>query len=76
MHRWLSSEGIEALEIDSSIETAQSRKRKHVKTDALDVLKLLRRQPNSAESDGKRRAHGKLSTHWRTGKRGPSATVE
>ena len=40
IHRWLSSERIEALEIDSSsIETAQGRK--HVKTDALDVLKLL-----------------------------------
>ena len=67
MHRWLSSEGMEALELDSSIETAQGSK--HVKTDALDVLKLLlRRQPSSAL-----RATGNAG---RTGKGGPSATVE
>jgi len=40
IHRWLSSEGFEVLEIDSSsIETARGRK--HVKTDRLDVEKLL-----------------------------------
>lgn len=40
LHRWLVSEGFEALEIDSSsIET--SRGRKHVKTDRVDVEKLL-----------------------------------
>lgn len=40
IHRWLSSEGFEVLEIDSSsIETARGRK--HVKTDRVDVVKLL-----------------------------------
>lgn len=40
LHRWLESEGFEALEIDSSsIEKAQGRK--HVKTDRVDVEKLL-----------------------------------
>ena len=40
LHRWLSSEGFEVLEIDSSsIETARGRK--HVKTDRVDVEKLL-----------------------------------
>ena len=40
IHRWLSAEGFEVLEIDSaSIETARGRK--HVKTDRIDVLKLL-----------------------------------
>lgn len=40
IHRWLSSEGFEVLEIDSSsIETARGRK--HVKTDRVDVEKLL-----------------------------------
>ena len=40
LHRWLVSAGFEALEIDSSsIET--SRGRKHVKTDRVDVEKLL-----------------------------------
>lgn len=40
IHRWLESEGIEALEIDSSsIETPRGRK--HVKTDRVDVEKLL-----------------------------------
>lgn len=40
LHRWLVSEGFEALEIDSSsIETARGRK--HVKTDRVDVEKLL-----------------------------------
>ena len=39
IHRWLSSAGFEVLEIDSSsIETAR---RKHVKTDRVDVEKLL-----------------------------------
>lgn len=39
IHRWLTSEGFEVLEIDSSsIETAR---RKHVKTDRVDVEKLL-----------------------------------
>lgn len=39
IHRWLSSEGFEVLEIDSSsIETAR---RKQVKTDPVDVMKLL-----------------------------------
>lgn len=40
IHRWLESEGFEVLEIDSSsIETARGRK--HVKTDGVDVEKLL-----------------------------------
>jgi len=40
IYRWLSAEGFEVLEIDSSsIETAQGRK--HVKTDRVDVEKLL-----------------------------------
>lgn len=40
IYRWLSSEGFEVLEIDSSsIETARGRK--HVKTDRVDVTKLL-----------------------------------
>jgi len=40
LYRWLVSEGFEALEIDSSsIETARGRK--HVKTDRVDVEKLL-----------------------------------
>jgi transposase len=40
IHRWLSQEGFEVLEIDSSsIETARGRK--HVKTDRVDVVKLL-----------------------------------
>jgi transposase len=40
IYRWLESEGFEVLEIDSSsIETAQGRK--HVKTDRVDVEKLL-----------------------------------
>ena len=40
IHRWLSAEGFEVLEIDSSsIETARGRK--HVKTDRVDVEKLL-----------------------------------
>jgi len=40
IHRWLESEGFEVLEIDSSsIETARGRK--HVKTDRIDVEKLL-----------------------------------
>lgn len=40
VHRWLSTEGYEVLEIDSSsIETARGRK--HVKTDRVDVEKLL-----------------------------------
>ena len=40
IHRWLESEGIEVMEIDSSsIETARGRK--HVKTDRIDVEKLL-----------------------------------
>lgn len=40
IHRWLSSEGFAVLEIDSSsIETARGRK--HVKTDRVDVEKLL-----------------------------------
>lgn len=40
LYRWLSSEGVEVLEIDSSsIETARGRK--HVKTDRVDVEKLL-----------------------------------
>lgn len=40
IHRWLSDEGFEVLEIDSSsIETARGRK--HVKTDRVDVEKLL-----------------------------------
>jgi transposase len=40
IHRWLESEGIEVFEIDSSsIETARGRK--HVKTDRIDVEKLL-----------------------------------
>ena len=40
LHRWLVSAGFEALQIDSSsIET--SRGRKHVKTDRVDVEKLL-----------------------------------
>lgn len=40
IYRWLSHEGFEVLEIDSSsIET--SRGRKHVKTDRIDVVKLL-----------------------------------
>ena len=40
IHRWLSSAGFEVLEIDSSsIETARGRK--HVKTDRVDVEKLL-----------------------------------
>ncbi len=40
IHRWLQSEGFEVLEIDSSsIETARGRK--HVKTDRIDVEKLL-----------------------------------
>ena len=40
IHRWLDSEGFEVLEIDSSsIETARGRK--HVKTDRVDVEKLL-----------------------------------
>ncbi|MEN8132762.1 MAG: IS110 family transposase [Pseudomonadota bacterium] len=40
IHRWLESEGFEVLEIDSSsIETARGRK--HVKTDRVDVEKLL-----------------------------------
>ena len=39
-YRWLEGEGVEVLEIDSSsIETAQGRK--HVKTDRIDVEKLL-----------------------------------
>jgi transposase len=40
IHRWLKSEGFTVLEIDSSsIETARGRK--HVKTDRIDVEKLL-----------------------------------
>jgi len=40
IHRWLESEGFEVLEIDSSsIETPRGRK--HVKTDRIDVEKLL-----------------------------------
>lgn len=40
IHRWLSSEGFEVLEIDSSsIEAARGRK--HVKSDRVDVEKLL-----------------------------------
>lgn len=40
IHRWLESAGFEVLEIDSSsIETARGRK--HVKTDRIDVEKLL-----------------------------------
>jgi transposase len=40
IYRWLESEGFEVLEIDSSsIETARGRK--HVKTDRIDVEKLL-----------------------------------
>lgn len=40
VYRWLSAEGLEVLEIDSSsIETAQGRK--HVKTDRVDAEKLL-----------------------------------
>lgn len=40
IYRWLKSEGFEVLEIDSSsIETARGRK--HVKTDRIDVQKLL-----------------------------------
>jgi transposase len=40
IHRWLSQAGFEVLEIDSSsIETARGRK--HVKTDRVDVEKLL-----------------------------------
>lgn len=40
IHRWLTQVGVEALEIDSSsIERPQGRK--HVKTDRLDVVKLL-----------------------------------
>jgi transposase len=40
IYRWLESEGFEVLEIDSSsIETARGRK--HVKTDRVDVEKLL-----------------------------------
>ncbi len=40
IHRWLESEGFEVLELDSSsIETARGRK--HVKTDRVDVEKLL-----------------------------------
>lgn len=40
LYRWLTSEGFEVLEIDSSsIETARGRK--HVKTDRVDVEKLL-----------------------------------
>ena len=40
IYRWLNREGIEVLEIDSSsIETARGRK--HVKTDRVDVEKLL-----------------------------------
>ena len=40
IYRWLQSEGFEVLEIDSSsIETARGRK--HVKTDRVDVEKLL-----------------------------------
>ena len=40
IYRWLESEGIEVMEIDSSsIETARGRK--HVKTDRIDVEKLL-----------------------------------
>ena len=40
IHRWLSQEGFDVLEIDSSsIETARGRK--HVKTDRVDVVKLL-----------------------------------
>jgi transposase len=40
LYRWLRSEGVEALEIDSSsIERAQGRK--HVKTDGVDVERLL-----------------------------------
>lgn len=40
IHRWLSSEGVEVLQIDSSsIEVARGRK--HVKTDRVDVEKLL-----------------------------------
>lgn len=40
IHRWLSAEGYEVFEIDSSsIETARGRK--HVKTDRVDVEKLL-----------------------------------
>jgi transposase len=40
MHRWLSAEGFEVLEIDSS-SIEQARGRKHVKTDRVDVEKLL-----------------------------------
>jgi transposase len=40
IYRWLESEGFEVLEVDSSsIETARGRK--HVKTDRIDVQKLL-----------------------------------
>ena len=40
LYRWLESEGVEVMEIDSSsIETARGRK--HVKTDRVDVEKLL-----------------------------------
>jgi transposase len=40
IHRWLSSTGFEVLEIDSS-SIEQARGRKHVKTDRVDVEKLL-----------------------------------
>jgi transposase len=40
IHRWLSSAGFEVLEIDSS-SIEQARGRKHVKTDRVDVEKLL-----------------------------------
>lgn len=39
MFRWLSSQGFEVLEIDSS--SIETNRRKHVKTDRLDVEKLL-----------------------------------
>jgi transposase len=40
IHRWLSAEGFEVLEIDSS-SIEQARGRKHVKTDRVDVEKLV-----------------------------------
>lgn len=39
IHRWLTSEGFEVLEIDSS--SIETNRRKHVKTDRVDVEKLL-----------------------------------
>lgn len=39
IHRWLTAEGFEVLEIDSS--SIETNRRKHVKTDRVDVEKLL-----------------------------------